>query len=282
MLGGFVVESAQHTGASCFLNLSHYESLDPNVYRSDRQKCLKACGKTLPSHHPASILLLEPGECPLGLEPRPHVFDGAPARFLGLPDALRERRSYTTLASLLPQRFGIIALIRRTHFETFAGRPRLPICPLTASSNGTTCARSSLLAGVTQFAKGIPRPAVRLWMKIPLPFLPGAPRAPPPLPGGKSAIDGAILPRNHATYLGNPEHPCLHRSERAIRLPPLQPAMHGTLRRPWHPTRDLTPPTAGNQDIQQGIQYVPKRRMRHPTTAFGRCQGKDILEQPPR
>src|SRR5512133_725520 len=152
---------------------------------------------------------------------------------------------------------------------------------LTASSNGTTCARSSPLAGVTRFAKGMPRPSVRLWMRIPLPFLPCATPSPPPLPGGKSAIDGAILPLNHATFLGNPENPCLHRSERAIRLPPLQPAMRGALRRPLRPTRDITPPTAGNQDIQQSIHYFPKRRMWHPTTALWRCRGKDILEQTP-
>lgn len=81
-----------------YMNLSHYESLDPNVHRSDRQKCLKACGNALPSHHQAPILLLEPGECPLGLEPRHHVFDGSPALFLGLPGPLGELRSYTTLA----------------------------------------------------------------------------------------------------------------------------------------------------------------------------------------
>jgi diguanylate cyclase (GGDEF)-like protein len=84
--------------AETAMNLSHYESLDPNVHRSDRQKCLKACGNALPSHHQAPILLLEPGECPLGLEPRHHVFDGSPALFLGLPDPLGELRSYTTLA----------------------------------------------------------------------------------------------------------------------------------------------------------------------------------------
>jgi len=44
---------------------------------------------------------------------------------------------------------------------------------------------------------------------------------------------------------------------------------------------DITPPAPGNQDIQQRIQDLPKRRMRHPTTALGRCRGKDILEQTP-
>jgi hypothetical protein len=115
-------------------------------------------------------------------------------------------------------------------------------------------------------------------MSIPLPFLPCPTPSPPPWPGGKSAIDGAIFPMHHATVLGHPENPCWHRSERASGLPPLPPAMRGTLRRPLRPTRDITPPTAGHQDLQQCMQYLPKRRMRHPTTALWRCRGQDILE----
>src|SRR5262245_305324 len=161
------------------------------------------------------------------------------------------------------------------------GRPRLPVRILTASSKGSTCARSSPLAGVVRLARGMPPPSVRLWMRIPLPFPPRATPPPPPFPGGKSAINGAILPMNHPTFLGHPKNPRLHRGERAIRLPPLQPTMRGTLGRPLWPTRDITPPTPCNQDIQQRVQYLPKRRMRHPTTALGRCRGKDIFEQAP-
>src|ERR687885_1075866 len=57
--------------------------------------------------------------------------------------------------------------------------------------------------------------------------------------------------------------------------------MRGTLRGPLWPPGDITPPAASNQDIQQGVQYLPKRCMRHPTTALGWCRGKDILEQTP-
>ena len=127
----------------------------------------------------------------------------------------------------------------------------------------------------------MPPPSVRLWIRIPLPLPPWATPSPPPLPGGKSAIDGAILPTNHAFFLGYPQNACLHCRQGAIRLPAPQPAMRGTLRRPLRPLGDITPPAAGNQDIQQGIPNVPKRSLRHPTTALWRCRGKDILEQAP-
>src|SRR5215468_220070 len=161
------------------------------------------------------------------------------------------------------------------------GRPRLPVRSLTASSNGSTCARSSPLAGVVRLARGMPPPSVRLWMRIPLPFPPRATPSPPPLPGGKSAIDGTILPTAHTFFFGHAQNPRLHRGERAIRLPALQPPMRGTLRGPLRPPGDITPPATGNQDIQQRIQYLPKRRMRHPAATLLRCGGKDILKQAP-
>src|ERR687888_1087903 len=138
-------------------------------------------------------------------------------------------------------------------FRRLRGRPRLPVRILTASSNGSTCARSSPLAGVVRLARGMPPPSVRLWIRILLPSPPRATPSPPPLPGGKSAIDGAILPTNHPAFLGYPQNARLHRSQRAIRLPAPQPAMRGTLRRPLRPPRDITPPAAGNQNIQQRI-----------------------------
>src|SRR5215470_686680 len=156
------------------------------------------------------------------------------------------------------------------------GRPRLPVRILTASSNGSTCARSSPWAGVVRLARGMPPPSVRLWIRIPLPFPPRAPPSPPPFPGGKSAIHGAILPTNHASL-----HPRLHHGQGAIRLPPLQPAMRGALRPPLGAVRDITPAATRNQDVQQSVQNLPKRRMGHPSPALRRCRGKDILEQAP-
>src|SRR5262245_31095870 len=134
------------------------------------------------------------------------------------------------------------------------GRPRLPVRILTASSNGSTCARSSPLAGVVRLARGMPPPSVRLWIRIPLPFPPRATPSPPPFPGGKSAIHGAILPTNHAALFCYTENPRLHRSQGAIRLPPLQPAMRGALRPPLGAGRDITPAATRNQDVQQSVQ----------------------------
>src|SRR5215471_13137672 len=139
------------------------------------------------------------------------------------------------------------------------GRPRLPVRILTASSNGSTWARSSPLAGVVRLARGMPPPSVRLWISIPLPFPPRATPSPPPLPGGKSAIHGAILPTNHPLFLCHTQNARLHGRQRAIRLPALQPAMRRTLRGPLEATRDITPPAPGNQDIQQRVQSLGVR-----------------------
>src|SRR5919108_4088560 len=93
------------------------------------------------------------------------------------------------------------------------GRPRLPVRILTASSNGSTCARSSPLAGVVRLARGMPPLSVRLWISIPLPLPPRATPSPPPLPGGKRAVDGSVLPLNHPVFLGEPKDPGLHGHE---------------------------------------------------------------------
>ena len=109
------------------------------------------------------------------------------------------------------------------------GRPRWPVRTFTASSNGSTCARSSPLAGVVRFAQGIPLPSVRLWMSIPWPLPPRAMPSPPPLPGGQSAIDGAIRPTHQALFFGHAQNTRLHGGQRPIHLPAPQPAMRGTL-----------------------------------------------------
>jgi hypothetical protein len=86
---------------------------------------------------------------------------------------------------------------------------------------------------------------------------------------------------NHPSFFGNPKNAGLHRGQGAIGLPALQPAMRRALRRPWQPAWDITPATAGNQNVEQGIQDLPKRYMGHPAAAFLRHRGKDILEQAP-
>jgi hypothetical protein len=52
---------------------------------------------------------------------------------------------------------------------------------------------------------------------------------------------------NHPTFLGKSQNPRLPRGQRALRLPPLPPAMRGALRRPLRPPRDIAPATAGDQ-----------------------------------
>jgi hypothetical protein len=58
--------------------------------RGDGQKRFKAGRQALPADHQATILLLELGKGPLGLEPRDHFRDRSAPVFLGLPHPLRE------------------------------------------------------------------------------------------------------------------------------------------------------------------------------------------------
>lgn len=103
------------------MNLSHYQSLDPDVDRGNGQKCVKAGGNALPPDHQATILLLEPRKSPLGLEPRDNLLDRSAPIFLGLPHPLRELRPDPPFPELLPERFGSIAFIGRDDLQAFAG-----------------------------------------------------------------------------------------------------------------------------------------------------------------
>src|ERR687884_1678487 len=94
--------------------------MNPNMDRGDRQKRVEACRNALPSDHQAAILLLEPGKRPLSLESWHHFFDRSATIFLGLPDALRELCPDPPFPELLPERFGIIAFIRRNDLKAFA------------------------------------------------------------------------------------------------------------------------------------------------------------------
>jgi hypothetical protein len=106
----------------------------PDVDGSDRQKCLETCGNTLPSHDQATVLLLEPGNRPLGLKPRDHFFDRSAPVFLGLPDPLRDLCPDTPLPECLTQRFRLIACIGRHDFATLArAAPGAP-CPHRATA----------------------------------------------------------------------------------------------------------------------------------------------------
>jgi len=107
------------------MNLSHYQSLDPDVDRSDGQKPREACCKPLPADDQAAVLFLKPGQRPLHLEAGDPHLDGTAPRSLGLPDSLRNLCPDIAFARMQAQRFGVIALIGRQHLGTFARAPRL-------------------------------------------------------------------------------------------------------------------------------------------------------------
>jgi hypothetical protein len=107
------------------MNLSHYQSLDPDMDRGDGQKRRKACRKPLPANDQAAVLFLKPGKRTLCLEAGDIHLDGAAPRFLGLPDAFWDLRPNAAFAQLQAQCFGVIALVGRQYPGTFARTPRL-------------------------------------------------------------------------------------------------------------------------------------------------------------
>jgi hypothetical protein len=107
-----------------------------------------------------------------------------------------------------------------------------------------------------------------------LPFPPRATPSPPPFPGGKSAIHGAILPTNQASLFCYTENLRLHRGQGAIRLPPLQPAMRGALRPPLGAVRDITPAATRNQDVHKVFRIFRNGAWGIPRLRFGGAGGK--------
>jgi hypothetical protein len=159
----------------------------------------------LPADDQPAGLLLEAGQGALGVEAWHLLFGGRPRGLrvfqprLGIwarTPRLRRRGRRSLASSPLS--------VART-WSRLRGRPRWPGRRWRASSRGMTWARSSPWAGVVRVDSGMPAPSVRRWMRRPWPFRPGATPSPPPVPGGKGAIDGAILPLDHPTSLGQPE-----------------------------------------------------------------------------
>ncbi len=211
--------------------------------RRKSKKRLKACGNALPTDHQAAILLLEPGKCALSLQSWDGFFDRSAPGLCSLPDALQDLRPDTPLPELLPQRLRILPLLRRDPFETFVGVTAFARVHLDSSKQRHHLSTRIPLGWRDAVRQGHAAPLGAAVDEDPLAFPPGAP---PPFPGGKSAIDGAILPMHHPAFLSHPQHPRLHRGQRALRLPPLPPAMRRALRRPWRPTRDIAPAAAGD------------------------------------
>src|SRR5678815_367013 len=133
--------------------------MDPNMDRSNCQKRFEARRHALPPDDQATILLLKPSKSPLRLEPGHNFFDRSTAVFLGLPDPLGQLCPDTPLPELLPQRFGVIAFIRRDDLQTFAG---------TAPFAGVDFDRIQQGHHLGTFIAIGRRGAVRQWHAVPL------------------------------------------------------------------------------------------------------------------
>jgi hypothetical protein len=84
------------------------------------EKCVEACRKTLPADDQAAVLALKPRKRPLGLKARDVLFHGAPTPLSVFPDAFRDLGANPSFTKAPAQVFGVIALIRRQHLESFA------------------------------------------------------------------------------------------------------------------------------------------------------------------
>jgi hypothetical protein len=217
---------------------------------SNGRKCHKARGEPLPANDHTTVFFLKPGQGPLGLEMRHIDCDWSASGLLGFLYAFGHLRPDLTFAQLLAQVFGVIPFIGSDDLRPFAGASRLA----SPKANGVQ-QRDDLgplvpRGGHRRLARGIPAASVGLWMGSPLPLRPCATPSPPPLPGGKGPVDGAVLPLNHPIRLGNPEHAGSHHRERPIGLPTPDPALGGIFGCPLWPAREITPVAAGHQHLQ--------------------------------
>ena len=85
------------------------------------QERVEAGRQALPADDQAAVLFLEPGEGALRLESRHVHLERSTPRSAGLPHPFRQLGADTSMAELLAQSFGVIALICRQDLWTFAG-----------------------------------------------------------------------------------------------------------------------------------------------------------------
>ena len=154
------------------MTLSHYNRpVDHDVNCSKSQKRLNTNGQALPMDYQAATLLLEPGKGTLCLQAWDGSCDQFPPVFWRLPDTLRALRPDTPLLALLPPPLHLFLVIRGSHSERRLRRhSRLPVGTLPAARHGTTGTRLAPWAAGTRFAKGMLRPSVRWWLRLPGPF----------------------------------------------------------------------------------------------------------------
>ena len=150
-------------------------------------------------------------------------------------------------------------------FGRLRGRPGFPVRTLSESSMGRTWARSLSRALVTQTANGIPLASTREWMSTPLPLNPYSTPSPPPLPGGKGAVDTRRAPVNHAFEFGHDENSLLKALPGAVVLPGGEPAMRGRTWSKRRLTRQIAPTGAGVEDVEDRIDDTPWRGRRLPS-----------------
>jgi uncharacterized protein (DUF362 family) len=86
---------------SRYMNLSHYQPLNPDMDDGNGQKRVEVDRATLPAHDQAAVFFLEPSEGALGLEARHLHLQRPAARLSALPDPFRQLRTDAASAELL-------------------------------------------------------------------------------------------------------------------------------------------------------------------------------------
>ena len=208
--------------------------------------------------------------------------EGAPAWFFGLPDPFRNLRPDPAALEAVAEGFRLVAFLHRTDFEPLARSAPLPGAEPATVQQGMAWARSSPFAGVVRMANGMPAASVRVGMRGPLPCRRRVTPSPPPMPGGKGRVNSAVVPVEHRPFLSQPQQAGLHRGEGALRLPALQPPMGGALGGPLRAAGEITPPAAGDEDIEQGVDDLAKGGMWHAATALHQLRRTQIGKQLPR
>jgi hypothetical protein len=263
-----------------FLNLSHYQLMDPHRDHGYDKKGIEAGGKTLPPHDQAPVLPLEPGKRPLNCVARDVLFDRAAARRFGLPSAFGHLGSDPTAAEATPEVFGIIPVICRDALEP--------------------CARSAPCAGA--HGEGVRQ---RDDLGALLAIRGRGPRGQGPACPVSEAVDEEPFP---LPAMGDTLTTSLARGKRRRRWPRTatassrvpRPAQAGGLawppasRRPakaattgvrhsWGPmgaAGELTPAAAGEQEVAQCVHHVANGSMRHTSAPlrwlWGQQLGKEL------
>jgi hypothetical protein len=114
---GCLVRVAQFTA---YMNLSHYQLVDPHVHYGDREKRVEADYETFTADHQAAVLPLEPRTCSLSLDAWDVLFEGAPARLFGVPDPFGHLRPDPACPEAVAESLRVVPFIRREDLEPLA------------------------------------------------------------------------------------------------------------------------------------------------------------------